>query len=222
MFVLLVFIGISENRKTNEYNIVLREKDGDRKILLNITSDLVTNIKKILADDNYNGIFDVFLTLIGKFGFNLKKTVIDVKNGNSIISMFDDYGASFTITTSLIDGIILSTYNASSIFIDENMLKKYRNIGNSIIYSSFDLEKYTLGDLYNMLDRARYDDSFLEEAVRIREEIKIREKKNDSPYKNGPDLIYLHRIFLFLYLQYFLVLCSIIYCFIKIFRCLNL
>ena len=82
MFVLLVFIGISENRKTNEYNIVLREKDGDRKILLNITSDLVTNIKKILADDNYNGIFDVFLTLIGKFGFNLKKTVIDVKNGS--------------------------------------------------------------------------------------------------------------------------------------------
>ena len=190
MFVLLVFIGISENRKTNEYNIVLREKDGDRKILLNITSDLVTNIKKILADDNYNGIFDVFLTLIGKFGFNLKKTVIDVKNGNSIISMFDDYGASFTVTTSLIDGIILSTYNASSIFINENMLKKYRNIGNSIIYSSFDLEKYTLGDLYNMLDRARYDDSFLEEAVRIREEIKIREKKTDSPYKNGPDLIY--------------------------------
>ena len=41
-----------------------------------------------------------------------------------------------------------------------------------------------------MLDRARYDDSFLEEAVRIREEIKIREKKTDSPYKNGPDLIY--------------------------------
>ena len=76
--------------------------------------------------------------------------------------MFDDYGASFTVTTSLIDGIILSTYNASSIFIDETMLKKYRNNGNSVIYSSFDFEKYTLDELYNMLDRAIYDDNFLQ------------------------------------------------------------
>lgn len=190
MFVLLVFIGISENKKRDEYNIVLKEKDGERKILLKITNDLANNIKRILAVDNYNGIFDVFLSMIAKFGFNLKKAVVDIKNSSSVISMFDDYGSSFTVTTSLVDGIVLSTYNASSIFIDENIMKKYSISGSSLVYSSFDLERYSLGELYNMLDRARYDDSFLEEAIRIREEIKMREKKTKNPYKDGPDLIY--------------------------------
>lgn len=176
MYVIITFIGIRENRRINEYKIVLEEKNSGKKLILDITFELVSQIKRILTENNYNGIFEAFRLISEKFGFSLKKTIIDLKNKVSVLYLYDTYGNNFQLNTNLIDGIILSTYNTSEIYIEDSAIKMCKN-KTLTTYSSIDLAKYTLDELYNMLERAKFDDSFLEEAIRIRDEIKMREKK---------------------------------------------
>ena len=58
------------------------------------------------------------------------------------------------------------------------------------VFINYDLGKYSLNDLYNMLKRVSYDDDFLEEAIRIKDEIRLREEGFNVSYYNGPDIIY--------------------------------
>lgn len=189
MLVVLTFVGIRENKRIRDYKIVLEEKNSGKKLFLDITLDMSIQIKRILGSEHYKGIFDLFISISEKFGFRLKKTIIDINKQLSMLNLFDEFGNNFQLSTNLVDGIILSTYNDSDIYIDNSVLKKSKN-SDTITYFSIDLAKYSLNELYNMLERAKYDDSFLEEAVRIRDEIKIRESKLSKPYDDGPDLIY--------------------------------
>ena len=117
--------------------------------------------------------------------------ILDANDNVSSVIIDDSQGNEFIVKLDTLDAVILSTYNDSPIYIDEKALNEFQQkIKKMNVFINYDLGKYTLPDLYNMLKRVRYYDNFLEEAIRIRNEIKLREDSANVPYYNGVDLIY--------------------------------
>jgi len=191
MNICLVFVGLFENKSTNEVKAVLKEKDGDRSFYLNVKYNNVDFLRSVLSNDEYCGIFAIYISTVERFGFTIKKMILDANNNVSSVIIDDSQGNEFIVKLDTLDAVILSTYNDSPIYIDEKALNEFQQkIKKMNVFINYDLGKYTLSDLYNMLKRVRYDDNFLEEAIRIRDEIRLREDSANVPYYNGVDLIY--------------------------------
>ena len=191
MNICLVFTGLFEDRNKNSIKAVLQEKNGDRKYFLDVRHQNSETLKYILSNEEYYGIYAVYISTIEKFGFTIKKMNINTEESISSVIIVDGDNNEFVVKIETFDAIILCTYNDSPIYIEEKYLNDFQKIfKEKPIFVNCDLCNYTLSELYNMLKRVNYDDDFLEEAMRIREEIKLREEEKKIPYYNGPDLIY--------------------------------
>ena len=187
----LVFTGLFEDKNKNSIKAVLQEKNGDRRYYIDILHQNSETLKYILSNEEYYGIYAVYISTIEKFGFTIKKMNINVDENISSVIIIDGDSNEFVVKIETFDAIILCTYNDSPIYIDEKYLNDFQKIfKEKPIFVNNDLCNYTLGELYNMLKRVNYDDDFLEEAMRIKDEIKLREEEKKLPYYNGPDLIY--------------------------------
>ena len=191
MNICLVFVGLFENRNTNEVKAVLQEKDGDRSFYLDVRSNNVEFLRSVLSNEEYCGIFAIYISTVERFGFTLKKMIINVEDNVSSVIIDDSQGNEFIVKLDTLDAVILSTYNDTPIYIDEKALNEFQQkLKKMPVFINYDLGKYSLNDLYNMLKRVSYDDDFLEEAIRIRDEIKLREESFNVAYYNGPDIIH--------------------------------
>ena len=191
MNISLVFVGLFEDKNKNNYKAVLQEKDGDRLFYLDVKCSNVDSVKYVLSNEQYCGIYAIYISTIEKFGFIIKKMILDVEEDVSSVIIDNNQGNEFVVKLETLDAVILSTYNDSPIYIEEKYLNDFqKKIKETHVFINYDLGKYSLNDLYNMLKRVSYDDDFLEEAIRIRDEIRLREESINSPYYNGPDLIY--------------------------------
>ena len=191
MNICLVFVGLFENRNTNEVKAVLQEKDGDRSFYLDARSNNVEFLRSVLSNEEYCGIFAIYISTVERFGFTLKKMIINVEDNVSSVIIDDSQGNEFIVKLDTLDAVILSTYNDTPIYIDEKVLNEFQQkLKKMPVFINYDLGKYSLNDLYNMLKRVSYDDDFLEEAIRIRDEIKLREESFNVAYYNGPDIIH--------------------------------
>ena len=191
MNICLVFVGLFENRNTNEVKAVLQEKDGDRSFYLDVKNNCVEFLRLVLSNEEYCGIFAIYISTVERFGFTLKKMIINVEENVSSVIIDDSQGNEFIVKLDTLDAVILSTYNDTPIYIDEKVLNEFQQkLKKMPVFINYDLGKYSLNDLYNMLKRVSYDDDFLEEAIRIRDEIKLREESFNVAYYNGPDIIY--------------------------------
>lgn len=191
MNICLVFVGLFENRNTNEVKAVLQEKDGDRSFYLDVRNNNVEFLRLVLSNEEYCGIFAIYISTVERFGFTLKKMIINVEDNVSSVIIDDSQGNEFIVKLDTLDAVILSTYNDTPIYIDEKALNEFQQkLKKMPVFINYDLGKYSLNDLYNMLKRVSYDDDFLEEAIRIRDEIKLREESFNVAYYNGPDIIH--------------------------------
>ena len=191
MNICLVFVGLFENRNTNEVKAVLQEKDGDRSFYLDVKNNCVEFLRLVLSNEEYCGIFAIYISTVERFGFTLKKMIINVEDNVSSVIIDDSQGNEFIVKLDTLDAVILATYNDTPIYIDEKVLNEFQQkLKKMPVFINYDLGKYSLNDLYNMLKRVSYDDDFLEEAIRIRDEIKLREESFNVAYYNGPDIIY--------------------------------
>ena len=191
MNICLVFVGLFENRNTNEVKAVLQEKDGDRSFYLDVKNNCVEFLRLVLSNEEYCGIFAIYISTVERFGFTLKKMIINVEENVSSVIIDDSQGNEFIVKLDTLDAVILATYNDTPIYIDEKVLNEFQQkLKKMPVFINYDLGKYSLNDLYNMLKRVSYDDDFLEEAIRIRDEIKLREESFNVAYYNGPDIIY--------------------------------
>ena len=191
MNICLVFVGLFENRNTNEVKAVLQEKDGDRSFYLDVRNNNVEFLRLVLSNEEYCGIFAIYISTVERFGFTLKKMIINVEDNVSSVIIDDSQGNEFIVKLDTLDAVILSTYNDTPIYIDEKVLNEFQQkLKKMPVFINYDLGKYSLNDLYNMLKRVSYDDDFLEEAIRIRDEIKLREESFNVAYYNGPDIIH--------------------------------
>ena len=191
MNICLVFVGIFENKNKNDFKAVLQEKDGDRSYYLDVRGNNVESLRYVLSNEEYCGIYAIYISTIERFGFTIKKMIINVEDNVSSIIIDNNQGNEFVVKLETLDAVILSTYNDTPIYIEERYLNDFqKKIKEIPVFINYDLGKYSLNDLYNMLKRVNYDDDFLEEAIRIRDEIRLREESLNVPYYNGPDLIY--------------------------------
>ena len=191
MNICLVFVGLFENKSKNEVKAVLQEKNGDRSFYLDVKSNNVEFLRSVLSNEEYCGIFAIYISTVERFGFTLKKTIINVEDNVSSVIIDDSQGNEFIVKLDTLDAVILSTYNDTPIYIDEKILNDFqKKLQKMSVFINYDLGKYSLNDLYNMLKRVSYDDDFLEEAIRIKDEIRLREEGFNVSYYNGPDIIY--------------------------------
>lgn len=191
MNICLVFVGLFENKNTNEIKAVLQEKDGDRSFYLDVKNNNVEFLRSVLSNEDYCGIFAIYISTVERFGFTLKKMIINIEDNVSSVIIDDSQGNEFIVKLDTLDAVILSTYNDTPIYIDEKILNDFQQkLKKMPVFINYDLGKYSLNDLYNMLKRVSYDDDFLEEAIRIRDEIKLREESFNAAYYNGPDIIH--------------------------------
>jgi len=191
MNICLVFAGLFENKNTNEIKAVLQEKDGDRSFYLDVRYNNVEFLRSVLSNEEYCGIFAIYISTVERFGFTIKKTIINVDENVSSVIIDDSQGNEFIVKLDTLDAVILSTYNDTPIYIEEKILNDFqKKLKKTSVFINYDLGKYSLNDLYNMLKRVTYDDDFLEEAIRIKDEIKLREESYNVAYYNGPDIIY--------------------------------
>ena len=196
MKVRLQIAGVADNDKTKLYKCVLKETNGKRTLIIDIPEETFAQTKAILeklgeeGDNGYNGIFYLYGLTIGKFGFKVKVADIDTTKELGTITINDEFNNEIKMDLPKMDAILLAHCNNAGIFIEEEDLNGAYEKGEKK-YINYDLKKYSISELYRMLKKAKYDDSFLEEAARIKGEILEREaelKKTKDQYNDDSDL----------------------------------
>ena len=74
----LVFTGLFEDKNKNSIKAVLQEKNGDRRYYIDILHQNSETLKYILSNEEYYGIYAVYISTIEKFGFTIKKMNINM------------------------------------------------------------------------------------------------------------------------------------------------
>ena len=126
MNICLVFVGIFENKNKNDFKAVLQEKDGDRSYYLDVNCNNVESLRYVLSNEEYCGIYAIYISTIERFGFTIKKMILNVEDNVSSIIIDNNQGNEFVVKLETLDAVILSTYNDTPIYIEERYLNDFQ------------------------------------------------------------------------------------------------
>jgi len=191
----LEVIGISSKLKTNpDYNLVLKEVNGNRNVSINLNY-FDTQLLYDAFHDSNNNIYDVIPELINKTGYELQEIVLE-KNENtktfesSLLcskidkminrSTYDDSAYNIELNTNIIDAVVLGIRTGKKIIADDEILKNEfkqdtydENPEDRDILTDDKLEMCSTVFLETMLQKA-IDTENYEQAAIIRDELNKR------------------------------------------------
>lgn len=187
----LEVIGISSKLKTNpDYNLVLKEVNGNRNVSINLNY-FDTQLLYDAFHNSNNNIYDVIPNLINKTGYELQEIILEK---NEITQTFessllcskidrmintsssDNSVDNIELNTNIIDAVLLGIRTGKRIIADDEVLKQNtynEDFANDEILLDDKLEMCSTIFLETMLQKA-IDTENYEQAAIIRDELNKR------------------------------------------------